>query len=89
MGCALMTMGGLGVAGGLTTDYALSAGIVSTMLIFQFIYVATLGPLYYTMIAELPAGRLRDKSVRVGAITNIVTMYAAFPGANMSYSAND
>ena len=73
MGCALMIMGGLGVPQ--PTSYSLAAGIVSMMLTFQFVYVATLGPLYYTMIAELPAGRLRDKSVRVGAITNIVTMY--------------
>ena len=47
------------------------------MLIFQMAYVATIGPLYYTMIAELPASRLRDKSVRLGATVNIVTMYVA------------
>ena len=72
MGLALMTMGGLGVPQ--PTSESLATGIVSTMLIFQFVYVATLGPLYYTLISELPAGRLRDKSVRVGAIVNIVTM---------------
>lgn len=72
MGVALMVMGGLGVPQ--PTTHPLASGIVATMLIFQFVYVATLGPLYYTLIAELPASRLRDKSVRIGAITNIVTM---------------
>lgn len=72
MGIALMTMGALGVPQ--PTTNSLASGIVATMLIFQLVYVATLGPLYYTLISELPASRLRDKSVRVGAITNIVTM---------------
>ena len=72
MGVALMVMGGLGVPQ--PTTKPLASGIVATMLIFQLVYVATLGPLYYTLIAELPATRLRDKSVRIGAITNIVTM---------------
>ena len=68
----LMIMGGLGVHQPIT--YSVSQGIVATFLIFQLIYVATLGPLYYTMIAEIPASRLRDKTVRLGATVNIVTV---------------
>jgi len=75
MGVALMIMGGLGVPQ--PTSKSLASGIVAMMLVFQLTYVATLGPLYYTLISELPASRLRDKSVRVGAITNIVTMCVA------------
>jgi hypothetical protein len=45
------------------------------MLCFQFMYVATIGPLYYTIQAETPATRLRDKTVRLGATVNIVTMW--------------
>ena len=89
------------------------------MLVFQMIYVATIGPLYvepfvrgfpnlleatsppysslgpivahrlfetlanppfylsryYTLVAEIPATRLRDKTVRVAATTMIATMY--------------
>lgn len=37
-------------------------------------YVSTIGPLYYTLLAETPSQRLRDKTVRVGATVNIVTM---------------
>ena len=73
MMCALMIMGGLGVPQ--PTTYSLAQGIVAVMLLFQMTYVATIGPLYYTMIAEVPATRLRDKSVRLGAIVNITTMY--------------
>lgn len=68
----LMIMGGLGVHQPIT--YSVSQGIVATFLIFQLTYVATLGPLYYTMIAEIPASRLRDKTVRLGATVNIVTV---------------
>jgi hypothetical protein len=68
-----MTMGALGVPQPISTSY--SSGIVATMLIFQMIYVATIGPLYYTIQAETPASRLRDKTVRLGATVNIVTMF--------------
>ena len=69
---SLIIMGGLGVPQ--PTTSSLASGIVAMMLIFQLFYVATIGPLYYTMIAEIPASRLRDKTVRLGAIVNIVTM---------------
>ncbi len=71
-GIALMIMGGLGVPQ--PTSYSVSQGIVAMMLCFQFMYVATIGPLYYTIQAETPASRLRDKTVRLGATVNIVTM---------------
>ena len=67
-------MGGLGVGVGDTPSYSTSQGIVAMMLIFQLLYVATIGPLYYTIQAETPATRLRDKTVRLGATVNIVTM---------------
>ena len=72
-GVALMIMGGLGVAQPISYSY--SQGIVAMMLIFQLTYVATIGPLYYTMQAETPASRLRDKTVRLGATVNIVTIF--------------
>ena len=77
LGVSLMVMGGLGTPQ--PTSYSLSQGIVAMMLIFQMAYVATLGPLYYTLISEIPASRLRDKSVRVGGITNVVTMCVTPP----------
>ena len=64
--------GGLGVRQPIS--FSSSQGIIAMMLIFQMAYVATIGPLYYTIIAEVPASRLRDKTVRVGATVNIVTM---------------
>jgi hypothetical protein len=68
-----MIMGGLGVPTDIS--YSWSQGIVAMMLCFQFMYVATIGPLYYTIQAETPATRLRDKTVRLGATVNIVTMW--------------
>ena len=69
-----MIMGGLGTQQDL---YSYDQGIVAMMLIFQMIYVATIGPLYYTLQAETPATRLRDKTVRLGATVNIATMQVA------------
>ena len=69
----LMTTGGLGIPQPVT--YSVSQGIVATMLLYQMTYSATIAPLYYTMMAEIPASRLRDKTVRIGATVNIVTMY--------------
>lgn len=66
-------MGGLGVAQPISYSY--SQGIVAMMLVFQLTYVATIGPLYYTIQAETPATRLRDKTVRLGATVNIVTIF--------------
>ena len=66
-------MGGLGVPQ--PVSYSYSQGIVAMMLVFQMIYVATIGPLYYTLVAEIPATRLRDKTVRLAATFMIVTMY--------------
>ena len=68
----LMASGGLGVPKPIS--YSLSQGIVATLLIYQMVYAATIAPLYYTLITELAASRLRDKTVRVGALVNISTM---------------
>ncbi|KAL9106850.1 MAG: hypothetical protein Q9227_008183 [Pyrenula ochraceoflavens] len=65
--------GGLGVRQ--PVSYSFSQGIIAMMLIFQMSYVATIGPLYYTTVVEMPAARLRDKTVRVGATVNIVTLF--------------
>lgn len=73
MGAALMAMGAFSVPK--PTTYSLAVGIVSAMLVFQLVYVATLGPLYYTLVSEIPTGHLRDKSVRISAVTNVITMY--------------
>lgn len=72
---ALMIMGGLGVMSAHQPEsLSIDSGIVAMMLVFQLCYVATIGPLYYTLLAETAASRLRDKTVRIGAIVNIVTM---------------
>lgn len=68
----LMGTGGLGIRKPIS--YRASQGIVATLELYQAAYTATVAPLYYTLIAEIPASRLRDKTVRLGATANIATM---------------
>lgn len=68
-----MIMGGLGTPK--TIPYSYSSGIIAMMLFYQLVYVATFGPIYYTIQAETPATRLRDKTVRLGVTVNIVTIF--------------
>lgn len=68
----LIIMGALGTPKHVTRSRA--QGIVSMMLLFQMAYTAAVGPLNYVMTSELPASRLRDKTVRIGATVNIATM---------------
>ncbi|KAJ5825198.1 sugar transporter [Penicillium riverlandense] len=69
----MMATGGLGIH--TPVSYSASQGIVATMLLYQATYAASVGPLYYTLITEIPASRLRDKTVRLGATANIVTIF--------------
>lgn len=68
----LMATGALGI--NKPVSYRASQGIIATMELYQAAYTATVAPLYYTLITEIPASRLRDKTVRLGATANIATM---------------
>ena len=68
----LLTTGALGV--NLPISYPRKQGIVATLLMYGMAYSATVAPLYYTLVTEIPASRLRDKTVRLAATVNIVTM---------------
>ncbi len=63
-------MGGLGVQK--PTSYAHKSGIVACLSIFVYGFGSSWGPLTFVVVTELPALRLRDKSQRVGALTNIL-----------------
>ncbi|OJJ45236.1 hypothetical protein ASPZODRAFT_143882 [Penicilliopsis zonata CBS 506.65] len=68
---------------GLTSPHNKAAqwAIGSMLLVYTFVYDATVGPVCYSLVSELPATRLRQKSVVlarnlyniVGIITNILT----------------
>ncbi|EIW77177.1 general substrate transporter [Coniophora puteana RWD-64-598 SS2] len=45
-------------------------GVVAFVIIYLFIYQAGLGPLGYTIYAEVPSSKLRSKAVGMGILTN-------------------
>lgn len=67
---ALLSMGGLGIN---PSSSSHKAGEVATLSVFVAAYGFGWGPLNYVVTTELPALRLRDRSQRVAAITNIIT----------------
>ncbi|KAK5946291.1 hypothetical protein PMZ80_000433 [Knufia obscura] len=60
MFCVLMVIGGLGVP---TQTSGVSWGSGAMILILTFVYDFTVGPVCYSLVAELPSTRLRIKTV--------------------------
>lgn len=65
-----MTMGGLGTRG--TTDRGTAIGIVSMMVIMAVGFTIGWAPMTYVVSTELPALRLKDKTLRVGFGFNVL-----------------
>ena len=65
-----MTMGGLGTASSITDQ--MKAGIVSMLAIVNFGFSIAWAPLTYVVSTELPALRLRDMTLRVGFVVNVM-----------------
>ncbi|ORY28791.1 maltose permease [Naematelia encephala] len=55
----LFLIGGLGFIGSTSSIYAIG----SMLIVLNFIYNATLGPICYTLIGEMSSSRLRQKSI--------------------------
>ena len=73
----LIVVGGLGFANGTGPSYAVG----SLLLIYTFVYDITVGPVCYSIVAEVPSTRLKIKTVvlarqfyNVGGIINNVLM---------------
>ena len=73
----LIVVGGLGFASGTGPSYAVG----SLLLIYTFVYDITVGPVCYSLVAEVPSTRLKIKTVvlarqfyNVGGIINNVLM---------------
>lgn len=66
-------MGGLGTASPVTSE--MKIGIVSMIAVMAFGFSIGWGPLTYVVSTELPALRLRDKTLRVGFVVNVVLKY--------------
>ena len=65
-----LTMGALGTVKPVTSS--INIGIVSMMIIMACAFSLGWGPLTYVVTTELPALRLRDKTLRLGFIVNVI-----------------
>ncbi|KAI5358645.1 putative major facilitator, sugar transporter, major facilitator superfamily [Septoria linicola] len=85
--CLLLIIGCCGIAD--NNSSAAQWAIGSMLLIFTFTYNCTIGPVCYSLVAELPSTRLRQKTVvlarsafQIGSVmTNILTTRQLNPGA--------
>jgi len=83
----LFIIGMVGIAP--STNHSASWAIGSMLLIFTFIYDLTVGPVCYSLVAELSSTRLRAKTIVIarnlyniaGIVTNILTNYMLSPTA--------
>jgi SP family general alpha glucoside:H+ symporter-like MFS transporter len=64
MAIFLFVIGGLGFVGTNTTIYVIGA----LLIMLNFVYNCTLGPICYTLIGEMSSTRLRQKSVALSRI---------------------
>ncbi|KAF2184986.1 MFS alpha-glucoside transporter-like protein [Zopfia rhizophila CBS 207.26] len=85
--CLLLVIGFCGIAP--TGNVGAQWAIGSMLLIFTFVYDSTVGPVCYSLVAEMPSTRLRQKTVVLARnsyniasiIGNILTFRMLNPGA--------
>lgn len=74
MATVLVVIGGLGSVKPDSTHYLSAVYAIGSLLIgLNFIYHATLGPICYTLIGEVSATRLRQKSVALSRVAYQIT----------------
>lgn len=87
MVCLLLIIGFLGIAPSTNTGAQWAIG--SMLLIFTFVYDSTVGPVCYSLVAEMPSTRLRQKTVVLsrnwynigGIVNNVLTPRMLNPSA--------
>lgn len=73
-GCAIALLAA-GIVGTLPESRAVSWAVGSLIVLNVFIYDSTIGPVCYSLVAEIPATRLRAKTVGLGRVMyNVVTV---------------
>jgi MFS transporter, SP family, general alpha glucoside:H+ symporter len=83
----LFIIGMVGIAP--SSNHSASWAIGSMLLIFTFLYDLTIGPVCYSLVAELSSTRLRAKTIIIarnlyniaGIVTNVLTNYMLSPTA--------
>jgi hypothetical protein len=74
MAAGMLTMGGLGTPDPMTTD--LKKGVVGMYVVMALGFALGWGPQTYVVATELPALRLRDMTLQLGFIVNVIFKYA-------------
>ncbi|CAK7205082.1 hypothetical protein SEUCBS139899_007847 [Sporothrix eucalyptigena] len=72
--CALLSMAGIGTQA--TLDRASKTGVMALMTVFGVAFGMGWGPMTWVVTTEIAALRLRDQTVRVGFLVNIVFNFA-------------
>ncbi|KAH8838822.1 hypothetical protein MCOR27_000508 [Pyricularia oryzae] len=72
---ALLTMGGLGTAGGERAPLPIREGITSMVTLFGVGFNLGWAPLSHVVAAEIPTLRLRDKIYGLGSAINIIIQF--------------
>ena len=67
---ALMAMGGLGTPNTITES--MKIGIISMLALMTVGFSIGWAPLTYVVATEIPALRLRDHTLRVGFVVNVI-----------------
>lgn len=70
MAISLMIMGGLGLPDPITTGY--KVGIIAMLSLMTTGFSIGYAPLVYVVSSEVPALRLRDKTLRLGFFINVL-----------------
>lgn len=73
MAAGLLTMGGLGTPNPMTTD--LKKGVVGMYVVMALGFSLGWGPQTYVVATELPALRLRDMTLQLGFVVNVISKY--------------
>ena len=73
MAAGLLTMGGLGTPNPMTID--LKKGVVGMYVVMALGFSLGWGPQTYVVATELPALRLRDMTLQLGFVVNVISKY--------------
>ncbi|KAH3686957.1 hypothetical protein WICPIJ_002055 [Wickerhamomyces pijperi] len=88
--CILVIVGGLGcLNSATTTNTAASWAIGSLLLLFTYVYDATIGTICFCIVAEIPSSKLRTKTIIIarnvyniaGIVVAVITPYMLNPTA--------
>jgi SP family general alpha glucoside:H+ symporter-like MFS transporter len=70
---AAVQLGVIGILGCIPQSKEVSYGIGAIMMLLNFTFACTLGPVCYTIVAELPAAEVRSQTVVLARATYVIS----------------